>query len=181
MKKWWNIAGFLLIGVVFSACDKESTWEKYEKWAYANIEFFNEKVAQTSEDGTPYYSRLVPDWNQGAFVLIKKYKEGNGGTPYYNSTVTVKYKGYDCDGNLFDSSASGKNGAVDYKISDLTDGWQIALLYMAVGDSCELIVPYQLGYGETGRSDSYGNYVIKPYSTLVFGVELVGIPKLEKP
>ena len=180
MKNLWSM-GIIFIAVALSSCGKESTWEKYEKWAYANVEFFNEKVAETDETGVPVYTKLIPDWNKGAFVLMKKYKEGDGGSPYLNSTVTVKYKGYDCDGNIFDSSESKKNGSVDFRVSELTDGWQIALLYMAVGDSCELVIPYQLGYGESGRTDSYGNYLIKPYSTLIFGVELTDIPKLEKP
>ena len=44
---------------------------------------------------------------------------------------------------------------------------------MNVGDSVEIIIPYNMGYGgsQTG--------IIKPYSTLIFNLKLVDIPYYE--
>jgi len=48
---------------------------------------------------------------------------------------------------------------------------------MPVGSKWQLYIPYELAYGEREAGD------IKPYSTLIFDVELVGIdrPKAETP
>lgn len=51
-------------------------------------------------------------------------------------------------------------------------GVQIALQNMAVGDKWEVVVPWQLGYGQSYYS------VIPGYSTLVFEIELVEILQL---
>jgi FKBP-type peptidyl-prolyl cis-trans isomerase FklB len=56
-------------------------------------------------------------------------------------------------------------------------GWTEALTMMPVGSKWQLYIPYELAYGEREAGD------IKPYSTLIFDVELVGIdrPKTETP
>ena len=41
---------------------------------------------------------------------------------------------------------------------------------MPVGSKWQLYIPYELAYGERGAGDD-----IKPYSTLIFDIELVGI------
>jgi FKBP-type peptidyl-prolyl cis-trans isomerase FklB len=50
-------------------------------------------------------------------------------------------------------------------------GWTEALTMMPVGSKWQLYIPYDLAYG----SRDMGN--IKPFSTLIFDVELVGIDK----
>ncbi|MDE6074493.1 MAG: FKBP-type peptidyl-prolyl cis-trans isomerase, partial [Muribaculaceae bacterium] len=49
----------------------------------------------------------------------------------------------------------------------------IALEKMHVGDSVEVIIPYQAGYGASSSGS------ILPYSTLRFGIKLVNIPYYE--
>jgi FKBP-type peptidyl-prolyl cis-trans isomerase FklB len=44
---------------------------------------------------------------------------------------------------------------------------------MPVGSKWRLFIPYELAYGEREAGD------IKPYSTLIFDVELVGIDRPE--
>jgi FKBP-type peptidyl-prolyl cis-trans isomerase FklB len=50
-------------------------------------------------------------------------------------------------------------------------GWTEALTMMPVGSKWQLYIPYELAYGERNM----GN--IKPFSALIFDVELVGIDK----
>ena len=46
---------------------------------------------------------------------------------------------------------------------------------MHVGDSCKIIIPYNLGYGSTSRGT-----VIKAYSMLEFDIKLVDIYRYER-
>lgn len=47
---------------------------------------------------------------------------------------------------------------------------------MPVGSKWELYIPYNLAYGERGAGNK-----IKPYSALVFTVEMVGVKKASVP
>ena len=58
-------------------------------------------------------------------------------------------------------------------MSGVIDGWQIALMNMHVGDTVQIVVPYQSGYGSTSTGK------IQPYSALRFNVRLVDIPAYE--
>jgi FKBP-type peptidyl-prolyl cis-trans isomerase FklB len=49
-------------------------------------------------------------------------------------------------------------------------GWTEALTHMPVGSIWEVYIPYKLAYGERGAGDD-----IKPYSMLIFKIELLGI------
>ena len=51
-------------------------------------------------------------------------------------------------------------------------------MQMHVGDSAQIVIPYQQAYGSTGSMRN-GIYVIKPFSTLVFNLKLVDIPYYE--
>ena len=57
-------------------------------------------------------------------------------------------------------------------MNQVIKGWTEALEMMPVGSEWELYIPYQLAYGdrETGKE-------IKPYSALIFKVELHEIEK----
>ena len=55
------------------------------------------------------------------------------------------------------------------RLSDLIEGWVIALQQMCVGDKWEVYIPSELGYGK------YSQPGIPAYSTLIFEIELTGI------
>lgn len=173
----------LLLVISFVACNKEeSTWEKYQAWRDNNISFFDEKTKETDAEGLNVYTKVIPDWNTGIFILMQQFKKGTGTqSPYLTSTVAAKYKGTFYNGTAFDSSYAAIDSLSTFKINGVVEGWQIALQYMVEGDSCKLIIPYNLGYGANGRTDSYGNYTILPYSTLIFDLKLVEIMALNKP
>ena len=145
-----------------------------------------QQAARTNDDGTPYYKTVVPDWDAGAYVLIHYFNDRNATasnlSPLYTSTVDVKYKGQLYNDITFDSSyTQTAYGDSIYRtqLRNVISGWAIALMDMNVGDSCEVLIPYQQGYGSTG---SYGGDVsIYPYSNLKFHIKLVDIPGYEKP
>ena len=58
----------------------------------------------------------------------------------------------------------------------LVDGFATALQNMHPGDRWEIWIPQQMGYGSAGRSAS-GSVIIKPYTTLIFDLEVTRIVK----
>lgn len=90
---------------------------------------------------------------------------GDGAEATAASTVTVHYSGWLEDGTLFDSSVGGE--PISFQLSGLIAGWQEGIPGMKAGGKRRLIVPSDLGYGETGRGQ------IPPNATLVFDIELL--------
>lgn len=101
-------------------------------------------------------------------LQYKVIKEGNGAMPKDTSTVTVNYEGKLIDGTVFDSSY--KHGKpVTMRANQVIKGWTEALVHMPAGSVWEIYVPQELGYGEREAGQ------IKPFSTLVFKIELVKV------
>jgi FKBP-type peptidyl-prolyl cis-trans isomerase len=96
---------------------------------------------------------------------------GTGEKPAADSQVKVHYVGTLIDGTEFDSSIK-RNEPAQFPVSGVIPGWTEALQLMPVGSKFKLYIPETLGYGSRGAGQ-----VIKPYSTLIFEVELLDIIK----
>lgn len=96
---------------------------------------------------------------------------GTGEKPLKDQTVEVKYEGKMIDGTVFDSSYKRNPQTSKFRCDQVIKGWTEALQLMPVGSKWELYIPQELAYGERQA----GN--IKPFSALIFTVELVGIEK----
>ena len=132
---------------------------KYGENKAAGIKFLEENKTKegvvTTESGLQY----------------KVIKAGKGEIPSKTSTVKVNYKGTLIDGTEFDSSYK-RNAPASFRADQVIAGWTEALTMMPVGSKWELYIPQELAYGsrETGGQ-------IKPFSTLIFEVELLEIEK----
>ena len=104
-------------------------------------------------------------------LQYKIIKAGKGEIPTNTSTVKVNYKGTLIDGTEFDSSYK-RNEPASFRADQVIKGWTEALTMMPVGSKWELYIPQELAYGSR---DTGGQ--IKPFSTLIFEVELLGIEK----
>lgn len=106
-------------------------------------------------------------------LQYKVITEGKGEIPADTCKVKVNYKGTLIDGTEFDS-AYKRNEPATFRANQVIKGWTEALTMMPVGSKWELYIPQELAYGsrESGQ--------IKPFSTLIFEVELVGIEKDKK-
>ena len=103
-------------------------------------------------------------------LQYKVIKQGKGAVPTNKNTVKVHYKGTLIDGTEFDSSYS-RNEPSSFPVTGVIKGWTEALTMMPVGSKWELYIPQELAYGSRNQSK------IKPFSTLVFEVELLEIVK----
>jgi|GEM_PF-5735199 len=101
-------------------------------------------------------------------ILYKVLRSGTGSKPGANAQVTVHYEGSTIDGQVFDSSYQ-RGKPVTFTVNQLIKGWQIAIPKMQVGETCRIVIPPELAYGEKGVPS------IGPNATLVFRIELLEI------
>ena len=100
-------------------------------------------------------------------VLVK----GEGEVPQATDRVKVNYEGRLIDGTVFDASARHGGEPAEFTPQQVIKGWTEALTMMPVGSKWRLFIPSDLAYGDRDQGQ------IKPYSTLIFDVELVEIVK----
>ena len=98
-------------------------------------------------------------------------KMGTGPKPTAQNTVKVQYVGTLIDGTEFDSSIK-RNEPATFPVTGVIPGWSEALQLMPVGSKFKLCLPASIAYGANAAGE-----VIKPFSTLVFEVELLEIVK----
>ncbi len=104
-------------------------------------------------------------------LQYKIMKLGTGPKPLATNTVKTHYHGTLIDGTVFDSSVQ-RGEPVSFPVSGVIPGWIEALQLMPVGSKFKLYIPQELAYGIRG-----GGQTIKPYSALIFEVELLEIEK----
>lgn len=102
-------------------------------------------------------------------LQYKVIRQGSGRTPVATDMVKVNYTGRLIDGKVFDSSKDHGQPA-EFVLDQVIRGWTEGLQLMNEGSVYELYVPYALGYGNRPAGE-----MIKPFSTLVFEVELLEI------
>ena len=100
-------------------------------------------------------------------VLVK----GEGEIPQKDEKVFVNYEGRLVDGTVFDASNKHGDKPSEFRPNQVIKGWTEALTMMPVGSKWQLFIPYDLAYGDREAGE------IKPFSALIFDVELVGIDK----
>ena len=83
--------------------------------------------------------------------------------------VKVHYHGTNIDGSVFDSSVD-RGQPAEFGVTQVIKGWTEVLQLMHVGDKWKVTIPQELAYGERGAGAK-----IKPFSTLIFEIELLGI------
>lgn len=189
MKKYWHITWMLVVMLfTLAACsdDDENEIVIDEAWKEINLAAFDARLQDAKMDTSLF---TINSESGNGQIICKILKEGEGTeTIYYTSKVNCYYKGCfvtnedgevvaDRDsvltqGEVFDSRLR-ENGddKVLFEVDDsgLRDGFATALQHMHEGDIWEVWMPYQLGYGVSGYDD------IKPYTTLVFQIEVTDI------
>lgn len=132
--------------------------EKFADNKAAGVKFLAENKGKEGVKTTP------------SGLQYKVITEGKGAIPADTCNVKVNYKGTLIDGTEFDSSYK-RNEPATFRANQVIKGWTEALTMMPVGSKWMLYIPQDLAYGarESGQ--------IKPFSTLIFEVELLSIEK----
>nr|WP_137677141.1 FKBP-type peptidyl-prolyl cis-trans isomerase [Parerythrobacter lutipelagi] len=142
--------------------------------------------AAFAQDGTPDYSQdyawqsaqqialaeraASDEWFglEGGVMWRRIDGDGTGKHPKVSDTVTVHYAGTFVDGTTFDSSYDRGEPAT-FPLGRLIKAWQLAIPQMGVGDTIEIAVPADQGYGPQGKGPIPGG------ATLLFKIELISI------
>lgn len=102
-------------------------------------------------------------------LMYRVLKAGNGPTVLRDAdVVTVYYKGSLINGKVFDQTKPEE--PAQFPAGALIPGWVEALKLMKTGDTWELAIPANLGYGADGAGDA-----IPPDQALVFTMSLVKV------
>ena len=170
----------LLAGFIAGITDKSNVMTKEAATAYMRdgmeaikekalaVKYADNKAAGEkflAENKTKEGVKTTPSGLQ-----YKVITEGKGEIPADTCKVKVNYKGTLIDGTEFDSSYK-RNEPMTFRANQVIKGWTEALTMMPVGSKWELYIPQELAYGSRDQGQ------IKPFSTLVFEVELLGIEK----
>ncbi len=148
-------------------------------WLTLNESYYANAALETDSDGNLFYEKIVPEWNEGASILMHFYNDrsltaGNL-QPYLTRTVSAKYELSLADGTAVENSYANTDSVLTTKVSGLVEGWAIALTNMHVGDSVKVVIPAAQGYG------AYSSGAVPAYSTLIFNIKLVDVPAYEVP
>jgi len=144
-----------------------------DKAAY-QMQMQQEAMVQTAKDTmiiTDYLKKnnlKAQRTGDGIYYIIEK--QGEGDFPQAGQNVTVNYKGYFTNGQVFDQS-EGKGQPFTFPIGkhQVIPGWDLGMMVFKKGGKGKLFVPSAMAYG------AQGNRMIPPNSVLIFDVELVDI------
>lgn len=143
------IALIAILALFASACKKDDVTERAEIDEQIILDYLADHELEATEH------------ESGVYFIISK--QGSGGNPNLTHTVVVDYKGYLTNGVVFDESTN----AIEMKMTNLINGFQIAVSLLKPGGKGTFFIPSQLAYGDKGVGEIPANAV------LIFDLELV--------
>ncbi len=169
-----NLMAALICGVkgektIIGAEDAQQIWQM--KSQVIKAKSMEQQYGKNKEEGAKFiaeYAKKAGVKKLEGGVLYRVIKEGKGEMPKDTSLVRVHYEGKTVDGKVFDSSYERKE-PVQLRANQVIPGWTTALTHMPVGSTWEVVIPYDKAYGDRETPQ------IKPFSTLIFKIELVGV------
>ena len=144
----------LLVLTLFISCSKDTK----------TVTDYTAKNEQEIKDYLAKNNLTAQRSTSGLYYIINE--QGTGTQPTAASNVTVAYKGYFTNGNVFDQS---KAEGISFGLNQVIKGWTEGIPYFKAGGSGVLLVPAHLGYG------SYNNGPIPGGSVLIFDVKLISV------
>ncbi|RTY89259.1 peptidylprolyl isomerase [Flavobacterium sp. GSP27] len=145
-----------LISLLFVSCLSDNEASKPVDYTVQNEKEIVDYIAKNKLTATKTDS--------GLYYVVNE--AGTGAQPTASSNVTVAYKGYFTNGNIFDQSdASG----ISFGLNQVIKGWTEGIPFFKEGGNGVLLIPSHLGYGSNGSGP------IPAGSVLVFNVKLIKV------
>ena len=144
----------LLVLTLFISCSKDTE----------TVTDYTAKNEQEIKDYLAKNNLTAQRSTSGLYYIINE--QGTGTQPTAASNVTVAYKGYFTNGNVFDQS---KAEGISFGLNQVIKGWTEGIPYFKTGGSGVLLIPPHLGYGSTNNGPIPGG------SVLIFDVKLISV------
>ena len=103
-------------------------------------------------------------------VYYEVITEGKGEIPADTSRVKVNYEGKLINDSIFDSTYK-RGEPTTFRCNQAIPGWTNALTHMPVGSTWKVYIPQDQAYADREAG------LIKPFSCLIFKIELISIEK----
>lgn len=145
-----------LISLLFVSCLSDKEASKPVDYTVQNEKEIVDYIAKNNLTATKTDS--------GLYYVVKEV--GTGAQPTASSNVTVAYKGYFTNGNIFDKSDSA---GISFGLNQVIKGWTEGIPYFKEGGNGVLLIPSHLGYGSNGSGPIPGG------SVLIFDVKLIKV------
>jgi peptidylprolyl isomerase len=134
--------------------------------------FGGKKAKENIEAGLAFLAKNAEEDGIQTTASGLQYKVLTAGTGTLNPSATdrvkVHYHGTLIDGRVFDSSVD-RGEPISFGLNQVIPGWTEGVQLMVEGEKTRFFIPSELAYGNRGAGK------IKPGSTLIFDVELLGI------
>ncbi len=145
-----------LVSLLFVSCLSDNEASKPVDYTVQNEKEIVDYIAKNNLKATKTDS--------GLYYVINE--AGTGVQPTTSSNVTVAYKGYFTNGNIFDKSDSA---GISFGLNQVIKGWTEGIPYFKEGGNGVLLIPSHLGYGSDGSGPIPGG------SVLIFDVKLIKV------
>lgn len=175
----WDVDPMLLAKGMLDAKDGKMLINEVAANGYIQMYMMEQQEAMLEEQYTDVIEegkKFLADngLNEGVLVTnsglqYKVVSMGDGPKPTAEDKVRVHYTGTLLDGTEFDSSVE-RGEPAEFPVNGVIKGWVEGLQLMPVGSKFKFFIPYDLAYGARGAGEA-----IKPFSTLIFDVELLDI------
>lgn len=175
--------GLMLEGFHNAALDKSTRFDKNMDTIQSILQVIQERIqtrqmekqyGEWKAQNDKYLQKIAADKSYRNIngVYVKELTAGTGAKPTINDKAKIAYVGKLVNDSIFDDSST-HGGTVDMPLSGTIPGFAVALAQMPVGAKWVIVIPQEMGYGVRDMGQ------IKPFSTLVFEVELKDIVKGE--
>ena len=145
-----------LVSLLFVSCLSDNEASKPVDYTVQNEKEIVDYIAKNNLTATKTDS--------GLYYVINE--AGIGAQPTASSNVTVAYKGYFTNGNVFDqSNAAG----ISFGLNQVIKGWTEGIPFFKEGGNGVLLIPSRLGYGGNDNGPIPGG------SVLIFDVKLIKV------
>ena len=143
----------LLVCLFISSCKKDNSLS-YEEQLAKDVALIKQYLADKN--------LVALSTASGLHYIIEV--EGTGGHPTIDNTVTVHYKGYFLDGQVFDQTQAEP---ISFPLRNVIVGWQEGIPLFKKGGKGKLFLPSGLAYGNNPPQG------IPNGAIMAFDVELV--------
>lgn len=161
-------------GLINGAYNYEDMMTREETNTYLNEKYMTRQFGDWKQENLDWLAANAKKdsiQTTASGLQYKVVREGKGEKPTAIDTVKVHYEGKLINDTVFDSSYR-RGAPIEFPLNGVIAGWTEGLQLMTPGSEYIFYIPQELGYGERGSGG-----LIKPYSALVFRVELLEVKK----